>query len=153
MVRIDAAADASFAAMRARSRFGIAIAAIIRMIATTISNSISEKPFCLCICSDPPAEVPRSHETIHPVALEIPAFRQVTTVPSHFNPKIPKESFALAVLEKRVLWYTQKSGVSKFVNVDLCIIKQKAAFQFSRCFGFIRVFFFSKQKTAYEITR
>src|ERR1700685_1795010 len=32
--------------MRARSRFGIAIAAMIRMIATTMSNSINEKPFC-----------------------------------------------------------------------------------------------------------
>src|SRR5436190_15222290 len=30
--------------MRARSRFGIAIAAMIKMIATTISNSINEKP-------------------------------------------------------------------------------------------------------------
>jgi hypothetical protein len=44
MVRIDATADASLAAMRARSKFGIAIAAMIRMIATTISNSIKEKP-------------------------------------------------------------------------------------------------------------
>src|SRR5438874_9792567 len=38
------AADDSLAEMRARSRFGIAIAAMIKMIATTISNSISEKP-------------------------------------------------------------------------------------------------------------
>src|SRR5437899_2488877 len=35
--------------MRARSKFGIAIAAMIRMIGTTISNSISEKPFCFRI--------------------------------------------------------------------------------------------------------
>src|SRR5437763_528309 len=33
--------------MRDRSRFGMAMAAIIRMMATTISSSISEKPFCL----------------------------------------------------------------------------------------------------------
>src|SRR5712692_3375055 len=46
MVRIELTADDSLAAMRARSKFGIAIAAMIRMIATTISNSISEKPFC-----------------------------------------------------------------------------------------------------------
>src|ERR1700726_1029389 len=46
MVRIELAADDSFAAVRSRSRFGIAIAAMIRIIATTISNSISEKPFC-----------------------------------------------------------------------------------------------------------
>src|SRR5580704_13418749 len=49
MVRIEATADDSLAAMRARSKFGIAIAAMIRMIATTISSSISEKPFCFRI--------------------------------------------------------------------------------------------------------
>src|SRR5215471_18923147 len=49
MVRTELAADDSFAAIRARSRFGMAIAAMIRMIATTISNSISEKPFCFRI--------------------------------------------------------------------------------------------------------
>jgi hypothetical protein len=41
-VRIDATADDSFAAIRARSKFGIAIAAMIRMIATTMSSSIRE---------------------------------------------------------------------------------------------------------------
>src|SRR5437667_12167765 len=47
--RTEAAAEDSFAAILARSRFGIAIAAMIRMIATTISSSISEKPFCFRI--------------------------------------------------------------------------------------------------------
>src|ERR1700722_6014125 len=46
---MDATPDASLAAIRARNRFGMAMAAMIRMIATTISNSISEKPFCFCI--------------------------------------------------------------------------------------------------------
>src|SRR5438477_1343648 len=46
-VRTEAAAEDSFAAILARSRFGMAIAAMIKMIATTISNSINEKPFCL----------------------------------------------------------------------------------------------------------
>src|SRR5574340_407391 len=46
MERSEPTAELSFAAMRERSRFGMAIAAMIRMIATTISNSISEKPFC-----------------------------------------------------------------------------------------------------------
>src|SRR5437867_8238118 len=46
MVRIELAAADSLADMRARSKFGMAIAAIIKMIATTISNSINEKPFC-----------------------------------------------------------------------------------------------------------
>jgi hypothetical protein len=32
--------------MRARIKLGIAMAAMIRMIATTISSSISEKPLC-----------------------------------------------------------------------------------------------------------
>jgi hypothetical protein len=35
------------AAIFERSKFGIAMAAMIRMIATTINNSINEKPFCL----------------------------------------------------------------------------------------------------------
>jgi len=47
----ELAADDSLAEMRARNRFGIAMAAMIRMIATTISNSISEKPFCFRIYS------------------------------------------------------------------------------------------------------
>src|ERR1700686_2226043 len=46
-VRSEATADASLAAIFERSRFGIAIAAMIKIIATTISNSINEKPFCL----------------------------------------------------------------------------------------------------------
>ena len=49
MVRIELTADDSLAAIRARSKLGMAIAAMIRMIATTISNSISEKPFCFRI--------------------------------------------------------------------------------------------------------
>jgi hypothetical protein len=44
MVRIEPTADASLAAMRARSKFGIAMAAMINIIATTISSSISENP-------------------------------------------------------------------------------------------------------------
>src|SRR5581483_10537457 len=48
-VRTEAAAEDSLAAILARSRFGMAIAAMIKMIATTISNSINEKPFCLRI--------------------------------------------------------------------------------------------------------
>jgi hypothetical protein len=44
-VRSELTAEASFAAMRDRSRFGMAIAAMIRIIATTIKSSIKEKPF------------------------------------------------------------------------------------------------------------
>ena len=47
IVRREPTAEASFADIRARIRFGIAIAAIVRMIDTAISNSISEKPFAL----------------------------------------------------------------------------------------------------------
>src|SRR5437763_6136375 len=53
MVRTEPTADASLAAIRERSRFGIAMAAMIRMIATTISSSISDKPFCLRIFVSP----------------------------------------------------------------------------------------------------
>src|SRR4029079_4443370 len=49
MLRIEPTADASFAAIRERSKFGIAIAAMIKMIATTMSSSIREKPFCFFI--------------------------------------------------------------------------------------------------------
>ena len=43
--QVLAAAEDSSAEIFARKRLGIAIAAITRMIATTISNSINEKPF------------------------------------------------------------------------------------------------------------
>jgi len=42
-------AEASFAAWRDFSRLGIAIAAMIPIIATTISNSISENPLSFLI--------------------------------------------------------------------------------------------------------
>ena len=45
MARIDPMADASLPDMRARSKPGTAIAAMMPMIATTISSSISVKPF------------------------------------------------------------------------------------------------------------
>src|SRR5579859_6581276 len=61
MVRTDPTADASLAAIRERSRFGIAIAAIIRMIATTISNSINEKPFCFLFIFSPRSLGSESH--------------------------------------------------------------------------------------------
>src|SRR5438874_558461 len=44
MVRSEATADDSFAEILARRRLGMAIAATIRMMATTISSSIKEKP-------------------------------------------------------------------------------------------------------------
>src|SRR6476469_3702308 len=44
MVRIDCCADPSLAARREARRLGIAIAAIMPMIATTIKSSINEKP-------------------------------------------------------------------------------------------------------------
>src|SRR5579863_1403019 len=45
MVRSELTADASLAEIRARSKFGMAIAAMIRIIATTIKSSMREKPF------------------------------------------------------------------------------------------------------------
>jgi hypothetical protein len=52
MVRSEPTAEASFAAIRDRRRFGIAMAAMIKIIATTISNSIREKPFCFFMMLD-----------------------------------------------------------------------------------------------------
>jgi hypothetical protein len=49
MVRSEPTAEASLAAMRDRNKFGMAMAAMIKMIATTIRSSISEKPFELRI--------------------------------------------------------------------------------------------------------
>jgi hypothetical protein len=53
MVRSEAAAEDWFAAILARIKFGIAIAAMIKMIATTINNSINEKPLFLLIMFSP----------------------------------------------------------------------------------------------------
>src|SRR5919112_5223968 len=53
MVRRAEIADASLAARREARRLGMAMAAMMPMIATTISSSISEKPFWpffVCIC-------------------------------------------------------------------------------------------------------
>ena len=47
MVRNEETADASFADILLLRKFGIAMAAITRMIATTMSNSINENPCCL----------------------------------------------------------------------------------------------------------
>ena len=46
MVRMEPTAETSFAVIRDRSKFEIATAAMIRMIATAIRNSIVEKLFC-----------------------------------------------------------------------------------------------------------
>lgn len=43
---MEPAADESLAAMRARIKFGIAMAAMTKIIATTINSSISENPSC-----------------------------------------------------------------------------------------------------------
>jgi hypothetical protein len=52
-VRREPTAEASLAAIFDRNRLGIAMAAIIRMIATTINSSMSEKPFCLFRMTSP----------------------------------------------------------------------------------------------------
>src|ERR1041385_7991021 len=51
MVRSVLIAAESLADIFDRSRLGIAMAAIMRMMATTMSSSISENPFCLRIKS------------------------------------------------------------------------------------------------------
>src|SRR5260370_3335277 len=51
MVRSEPTAEASLADIFDRSKFGIAMAAIIKMTVTTIKSSISEKPFCFFVSS------------------------------------------------------------------------------------------------------
>jgi hypothetical protein len=58
IVRSEPTAEAWLAAIFDRNRFGMAMAAIIRMIATTIKSSINEKPFCrVRLFSPRPSEV------------------------------------------------------------------------------------------------
>src|SRR5260370_26450354 len=56
IMRSEATAEASLARRRERRKLGIAIAEIIKMIDTTISSSIKEKPFCFRI-SPPEARI------------------------------------------------------------------------------------------------
>src|SRR5712692_4466944 len=56
----DQTAEVSFADIFERTRLGMAIAAMIRMIATTISSSMSEKPFC-AFCISSPRRLRRDH--------------------------------------------------------------------------------------------
>src|SRR5437879_13659532 len=71
MVRSEATAEDSFAAILARSKFGMAMAAVSRRIATTISNSIREKPRCFFIVfgtresSSISPLGPGTHEVVH----------------------------------------------------------------------------------------
>src|SRR5215469_10954613 len=51
IVRSEETAEASLAAIFERSKLGMAIAAMIRIIATTISNSMREKPRSFFIAS------------------------------------------------------------------------------------------------------
>src|SRR5215469_3907705 len=61
MVRSEDTAEDSFAAIFARSKLGMAMAAMIRIIATTISNSIREKPRCLFIVFAPKNWPPKGY--------------------------------------------------------------------------------------------
>jgi len=49
MARIDPMADASLPDMRARSRPGTAMAAMMPMMATTINSSMRVKPLLVCV--------------------------------------------------------------------------------------------------------
>src|SRR6266480_3631537 len=60
IVRTEPTAEDSLAAILDRSKFGIAMAAMIKMIATTIKSSIREKPFSFFMKSPSGFEVPES---------------------------------------------------------------------------------------------
>ena len=68
-VRSEPTAADSFAAIRERRKLGMAIAAIIRMIATTINNSMREKPFVFRIASPKVAGKARRPDSSTTVAL------------------------------------------------------------------------------------
>src|SRR5512146_3332520 len=53
MLRTEETAEDSLAEIRARIKLGMAMAATMRMIATTISNSINENPLSFCILTAP----------------------------------------------------------------------------------------------------
>src|SRR5207302_9213983 len=84
MVRSELTADDSLAAMRARSRFGMAIAAIIRIIATTINNSISEKPFSFRISFSPLLPL-ASVVSIDPIREHLRSLRPKSEVTKEFD--------------------------------------------------------------------
>ena len=52
------------AAILARDRFGMAMAAMIKIIATTTNNSMSEKPFCLLHMMNSLSRLHRYRESI-----------------------------------------------------------------------------------------
>src|SRR5438477_2635454 len=64
MARSEPIADASLPAMRARSRPGTAIAAMMPMMATTINSSISVKPLLLRILMSHSLNTALSRETV-----------------------------------------------------------------------------------------
>src|SRR5690242_13891528 len=68
-VRSEPTAEAWLAAIFDRNRFGMAMAAIIRMIATTIKSSINEKPFCLLRIELIPPKAPIPVLALRPVLL------------------------------------------------------------------------------------
>src|SRR5437879_4366572 len=63
--RNEPTAEASFAAIFERSKLGMAIAAMIKMIATTIKSSINEKPFCLFRINSPSRFEVRTPDSKH----------------------------------------------------------------------------------------
>src|SRR6266852_239340 len=87
IARGEPTADASFAAIFERSRLGMAIAAMIRMIATTIRSSMSEKPFCLFRMESPSEVYSLSRRTSLTMAnpLSMRGDERGTTVYYHFG--------------------------------------------------------------------
>jgi len=104
IVRIDEIAEASFALIRERIRFGMAIAAMIKIIATTISSSISENPFCFrpiaiklrdiwfCLKNRPR----KSRTTTRYTTLQVPVHSQYRTNRQIINDLRELHEFSLA---------------------------------------------------------
>src|SRR5438045_9384437 len=83
MRRRELTAADSFVAIFARIKLGSAIAGMTKMIATTISNSISEKPACfLDFIRAVPIRLPYLHIEVHSHSHAVTPVRPANVLPS-----------------------------------------------------------------------
>ena len=113
--------DASFAEMRARNRLGIAIAAMTKIMATTISNSISENPFgvfCLMELIGPQLNdcAPVSDRE-HPEGHSLVSFGLFARLPKQFNTRDLAGSVKSVSSDKRHL----RTGAAEKCQIVLLI--------------------------------
>src|SRR6266403_1189177 len=126
MLRIAATADESFAAIFERSKFGITIAAMIKMMVTTIRSSTSEKPFCgLFIVTLPNVNVSfQSRQTESSPAESSPGKWE------HFTGHFSDGSACQPTEFPKITWNHSKGGancaVSKIFSLAYCSQQSRA---------------------------